>query len=106
MKIRRARVQIDTERLRVTGTLQLPGEGYRSRVSDFLNTHDTGFIALIEAEVVPADGAPAETHDFLAVGARHIVVITELEDLGLVEDRSTAPGLADYSSPSTPPPAS
>jgi hypothetical protein len=105
MQIRRARVQIETERLRITGTLQLPGEGYRSRITDFINTQDSGFIALIDAEVAPTDGTTAETHDYLAVGARHIVAMTELEDLGVIEDQSGGPGLADYTSPSAPPPA-
>jgi len=104
MQIRRARVQIDTERLRISGTLQLPGEGYRSRITDYLNTMDSGFIALIDAEVVPADGTPAETHAYLAVGSLHIIAMTEIEDLGVIEDQSGGPGLADYSSPSAPPP--
>lgn len=105
MQVRRARVQIDTERLRISGTLLLPGEGYRSRITDYLNTQDTGFIALVDVEVVPSDGSPAETHDYLAVGARHIVAMTETEDLGVIEEASSGPGLADYSSPSTPPPS-
>jgi hypothetical protein len=106
MQIRRTRVQIHTEQLQITGTLQLPGEGYRSRVTDFLNTHDSGFIALIDAEVAPADGSPTQMHPFLAVGARHIVAMTETEDLGFIEDASSSPGLADYRSPSSPPPSS
>lgn len=105
MQVRQARVQIDTDALRISGTLQLPGEGYRSRITDYMNTQETGFIALIDAEVMPADGGPAETHDYLAVGARHIVAMTETEDLGFIEDSSSGPGLADYTSPSAPPPA-
>ncbi|MEA2170252.1 MAG: hypothetical protein QOF76_3552 [Solirubrobacteraceae bacterium] len=105
MQIRRTRVQIHTDRLTITGTLQLPGEGYRSRVTDYLNTHDSGFIALIDAEVSMLDGSPTETHEFLAVGARHIVAMTETEDLGMIEEQSGSPGLADYRSPSVPPPS-
>lgn len=104
MQIRRVRVQIDTERLRISGTLQLPGEGYRSRITDYLNTMEAGFVALTDAEILPAEGAPAETHDFLAVGARHIIAISELEDLGLDEDPSGGPGI-DYGAPSVPPPS-
>jgi hypothetical protein len=106
MHVRRARVQIETPRLRISGTLQLPGEGYRSRITDYLNTQESGFIALIDAEVVPSDGSPAETHDYLAVGARHIVAMTETEDLGVIEDQSGGPEYADYSTPSAPPPPS
>ncbi len=105
MQIRRVRVQIDTERLRISGVLQLPTEGYRSRVTDFLNGQDGGFIALTDAEVAPTDGSPSATQDFIAVGCRHIVALGEIEQLGVIEEHSAAPGLADYTSPSTPPPA-
>ena len=105
MTIRKIRVQIETERLRIAGTLQLPTEGYRSRVTDYLNGHDTGFFALTDAEIVPTDGSPAEARDYVAVGARHIVALAEVEDLGVMDDDSGGPGLADYSSPSSPPPS-
>lgn len=100
MAMRRIRVQIETQRLRVSGVLQLPTEGYRSRVTDFFNGHDTGFIALTDAEITPLDGSPSETRDYIAIGARHIVAVAETEDLGTVDDDS----VANYSSPSVPPP--
>ncbi len=103
MSIRRIRVQIETERLRISGVLQLPTEGYRSRVTDYLNGQDAGFFALTDAELTPVDGSPSELRDYIAVGARHIVALAEVEDLGVMEDDG-APGLADYSSPSSPPP--
>ncbi len=101
--MRRIRVQIETERLRISGVLQLPTEGYRSRVTDFFNGHETGFIALTDVELAPLDGSPAEARAYVAIGARHIVAVAETEDLGTVDDDSGA-GLADYSSPSIPPP--
>jgi len=104
MAMRRIRVQIETQRLRVSGVLQLPIEGFRSRVTDFFNGHETGFIALTDAELTPLDGSPAEARDYVAIGARHIVAVAETEDLGTVDDDS-GPGLADYSTPSTPPPS-
>ena len=106
MALRKIRVQIETERLRVAGILQLPTEGYRSRVTDYLNGHDSGFFALTDAEVTPLDGSPAETHPYLAIGARHIVCVYEVEDLGIIPDESSGPTVADYSSPSVPPPPS
>lgn len=102
MAIRRIRVQIETSRLRIFGTLQLPTEGYRSRVTDYLNGHDNGFFALTDAEIAPLDGTPSEVREYVAVGARHIVAVAEIEDLGAMEEDSAS--LADYSSPSTPPP--
>jgi len=97
-------VQIETERLRISGVLQLPTEGYRSRVTDYLNGQDPGFFALTDAEVAPLDGSPAESRAYLAVGARHIVAVAEVEDLGVLEEDSGALGFTDYSAPSTPPP--
>jgi hypothetical protein len=104
MSLRKIRVQVETERLSVSGVLQLPTEGYRSRVTDYLNGHETGFFALTDAEVSPLDGSPAEMHAYLAIGARHIVCVYELEDLGIIPDESAGASLADYSSPSMPPP--
>ncbi len=106
MSVRRIRVQIETARVRISGTLQLPTEGYRSRVTDYLNGHDAGFFALTDAEIVPVDGSPTESRDYVAVGARHIIALAEVEDLGVMEDEGSGAGLADYSSPSLPPPPS
>ena len=83
MQVRRVRVQVHTETLRVTGLLQLPTEGYRSRTTDFMNSHDTGFFALTEAQV--DDGTAVTQHEFVAIGARHVVTLVELEDLGTIE---------------------
>jgi hypothetical protein len=105
MQIRRVRVQIETERLRIEGVLQLPTEGYRSRTTDFLNGNETGFIALTDAEMLPVDGAPGESREYVAVGCRHIIALAELEDLGTVDD-GDRPGLPGLDEPSVPPPGS
>ncbi len=104
MHYRRERVFVETEARRIIGTLQLPNEGYRSRTTDFLNANDHGFIALTDAEVAPVHGGEATQHDFVAVSARHIVLLVEL---GTVEvlDESGAPPPADWPGESTPPPA-
>jgi len=67
---------LETERHRIEGTLTLPADGYRSRVSDLLNATDRGdFISLTDAVVTPLEGdwSPA-THEYLAVSRRHIVL--------------------------------
>ena len=104
MHFRRERVFVETEARRIIGTLQLPNEGYRSRTTDFLNTKDTGFIALTDAEVVPVHGGESTTTVFVAVSPRHIVLLVEL---GTVEvlDESGAPPPAEWPGESTPPPA-
>jgi hypothetical protein len=107
MQVRRLRVQIETERLQIVGTLQLPTEGYRSRATDFLNAHETGFIALTDAEVTSVHGGSTTAQEFVAVGCRHIAVLVELEDLGVADDeaRGEPQGLIPRSAPPPPAPA-
>ncbi len=103
MHFRRERVFVETEARRIVGTLQLPNEGYRSRTTDFLNANDHGFIALTDAEVAPVHGGEATRHEYVAVSARHIVLLVEL---GTVEvlDESGVPPLVDVPASSAPPP--
>lgn len=89
MQVRQVRVQIETTRVRIVGTVRLPTEGYRSRTTDFLNAHDTGFIALTDAELI-GDGPAPQRHEYMAIGCRHIVAAAELEDLGVADDESIA----------------
>jgi hypothetical protein len=103
MQVRRVRVQIETERLRVVGTLQLPTEGYRSRATDYLSANEQGFIALTNAQIIPADGGDPTDHGFVAVGARHIATLVEVEDLGVTEEEPKV-GKVTLDSTSTPPP--
>jgi len=100
MHFRRERVRIETPRHEIEGTLQLPNEGFRSRTTDFLNAHERDFLALTDAEIRWLDGSrPPERHDFLAVAVRQIVVVLELETLGVVDDDEPR-----LSTVSTPPP--
>jgi hypothetical protein len=104
MLYRRARVRIETDRHVVEGVLQLPGEGYRSRLTDFLNAGGTEFIALTDAELTRHEGVqPLESHRYLAVSVRHVVLAMELESLGTVDDSGAPPSPAPLLE-STPPP--
>jgi hypothetical protein len=105
MQVRRVRVQVETERLRIVGTIQMPTEGYRSRSTDFLSAHETGFIALTDAQMIPVDGSAPSDHPFVAVGARHVMALVEVEDLGVSEeDVKTGVAPRTLDSTSTPPP--
>jgi hypothetical protein len=75
METRNERILIETERHRIAGAVLLPADGYRSRLSDFLNASERDFIALTDAVIEPL-GDPDGTYrsDFLAVGREHIVV--------------------------------
>ena len=87
MQFRRERVRIETQRHEIEGTLQLPNEGFRSRTTDFLNAHEREFLALTDAEIQWLDSSrEPERHEFLAVAVRQIVVVLELETLGVEDD--------------------
>ena len=56
METRIERVVLETDRHRIVGDLTLPREGYRSRLSDYLNGGDVDFIPLVQAELTPLLG--------------------------------------------------
>ncbi len=74
------RIRVETERHLIEGSVQLPAEGFRSRVKDFFNAHATEFVALTDAVITPLDGSggPVE-QPFLAVSVRHVVLVVELD---------------------------
>ena len=79
MQFRRERVRIETARHVIEATLQLPQEGFRSRLTDFLNAQGDDFLALTDAEVTWLDSSRApERHEYLALAARHVVLVIEL----------------------------
>ena len=75
------RVVFETNRHRIVGDLTLPREGYRSRLSDFLNRGDLDFIPLVNVEIssVDAQGHQPETRPFLAIALAHIQIAHPLE---------------------------
>lgn len=72
---RTQRIVIETDRHRITGEVTLARDGYRSRVSDFLNASERDFVSMTDATVERADGSgSAARHAFLAVSRQHIVL--------------------------------
>lgn len=57
MDQRDERICVETQRYRITGNLKLPRDGYRSRMTDFLNANERTFIALTDVEIAPIDGS-------------------------------------------------
>jgi hypothetical protein len=103
MHFRRERVRIETERHEIEGTLLLPNEGFRSRTTDFLNARADDFLALTDATVSRLDAArEPEHHDYLALAARHVVMVIELATLGVVDETGAPP--AEPLAASSPPP--
>jgi hypothetical protein len=70
-------VIVETDRYRIEGKLTLPREGYRSRLSDYVNQRDRDFFAFSDATMTPlgGDGA-AQSVPFLMVARRHVVLVT------------------------------
>jgi hypothetical protein len=106
MHFRRERVRIETQRHEIEGTLQLPNEGFRSRTTDFLNAHERDFLAVTDAELSWLDGArEPERHEYLAIAVRHIVVVLELESLGVFDETGSEPSPIPLAASHPPPSA-
>ena len=75
MEQREQRVVIETERYRITGLLSMPRDGYRSRLTDYLNAAERAFLALTDATLEPLDGREEPLkRDFVAVSLSHVVL--------------------------------
>jgi hypothetical protein len=69
------RIVIETSRYRITGLLRLPRDGYRSRLTDYLNASERSYLPLTDVEIMPLDGGPrGERRAFVALSLRHIVL--------------------------------
>jgi hypothetical protein len=74
------RIVIETERHRITGLLRLPRDGYRSRLTDYLNASERGFIPLTDVEIGPLEGGDGvQSRAFVAVSISHIVLVSPTE---------------------------
>ena len=75
MEHRETRIEVLTTLHRLTGTLRLPRDGYRSRLTDYLNAADRSFVPLTEVEIAPLDGNGAtERREFVVVSVSQIVL--------------------------------
>jgi hypothetical protein len=81
MENRLEHVVIETDRHRISGTLHLPKEGYRSRLSDYLNRGDTHFIPLVDVEMTSLSGeGGTERHSFMAVSLRQVHIAYPVDE--------------------------
>lgn len=69
-------VIVETDRYRIEGKLTLPREGYRSRLSDYVNQRDRDFFAFQDATLIPLSGGDSRQVPFLMVARRHVVMVT------------------------------
>ena len=78
------RVVFETNRYLIVGDLNLPREGYRSRLSDFLNRGDLDFIPLVNVEISSVDvrGVEPDSRPFLTVAREQIQIAYPHESNG------------------------
>jgi hypothetical protein len=80
---RTERIIVETDRHRIVGHLMLPADGYRSRLTDYLNASERDFLALTDVEVTTLEGTPRiEKRDFIALSVRHVVLAMPADDDG------------------------
>jgi hypothetical protein len=78
--MRQERVVIETDRYRVEGDITLPQEGYRSRLSDYLNRRDQEFIILVNVELLSLDGSGRDWQTpVLMLARQHIRLVVPID---------------------------
>jgi len=76
MDLREEQVVLETDRYRIVGTLTLPREGYRSRLSDYVNQRDREFFAVSDATVTSLDDTESTRKaTFIMVARRHVTLV-------------------------------
>jgi hypothetical protein len=79
--MRQEKVVVETDRYRVEGRLTLPREGYRSRLSDYVNRRDHDFFTIVDAELRALDGSGRDWNTPVLMLARsQIRLIVPLEE--------------------------
>jgi hypothetical protein len=81
IKRRVERVQFETDRHRIVGSVSLPPEGYQGRFSDSLNRPEVAFIPVVDAEISPIDGGEVVRRDFIVVGRAHVRLAFPIEEV-------------------------
>ena len=90
MDMRQEAIVIETARYRIEGTVTLPREGYRSRLSDFVNQRDRDFFAISDAQVTSLDGTEQPRDiGFVMVARSQIVLVRPAQ--GGAEEHGEAP---------------
>lgn len=85
MEHRDERIVVETDRYRISGVLHLPRDGYRSRLTDYLNAAERAFLALTDVELTPLDGeGPSEQRPFLALSINHVVLAMPADDTAAI----------------------
>jgi hypothetical protein len=83
MEHRDERIIVETDRYRISGMLHLPRDGYRSRLTDYLNASERTFLALTDVEISPLDGnGGPNRRPFMVLSLHHVVLAMPAEENG------------------------
>jgi hypothetical protein len=74
------RIVVETDRHRITGVIHLPRDGYRSRLTDYLNASERAFLALTDVEISNLQGGEPQRRPFLALALNHVVLVMPAEE--------------------------
>ncbi|HYZ28628.1 MAG TPA: hypothetical protein VE570_06185 [Thermoleophilaceae bacterium] len=84
MDLRKEQVVVEIERYRIAGSLHLPAEGYRSRLSDYMNQREAEFLPMTDCTITTLETEQERALPFVLVARRHIRLIAPLD---LAEDQ-------------------
>jgi hypothetical protein len=74
-------VVVETDRYRIEGSLTLPREGYRSRLSDHINRREQEFFTIQDASLTALDGSGRDwAAPILMLARSHIRLIVPLSE--------------------------
>ena len=79
MDLRRQQVVVEIERYRIQGALHLPAEGYRSRLSDYMNQRETEFLPMTACTITTLETGQEREVPFLLVARRHVRLISPVD---------------------------
>ena len=79
MDLRREQVVVEIERYRIQGALHLPAEGYRSRLSDYMNQREAEFLPMTDCTITGLESDQERTVPFLLVARRHVRLIAPVD---------------------------
>ena len=86
MEQRDERIIVETARHRISGLLALPRDGYRSRLTDYLNAGERTFLPLTDVEIAPLQGGGPPYHrPFMALSVSQIVFAMPADPDGAVD---------------------
>jgi hypothetical protein len=77
--LRRQQVVVEIERYRIQGALHLPAEGYRSRLSDYMNQRETEFLPMTACTITTLETGQERELPFLLVARRHVRLISPVD---------------------------